>query len=184
MSDFDPRKTIEETGQSKLLNREVFYKGQTIIEQNSDANRAFYIESGSVEISLKEDKHKVAVSTLGPGEIFGEMGLIAHEPRSASAIALSNTTVTIITEDMLNKRIETISDRAVRALIKVLIDRLIQSNKGQLLHYKNLAEFQDRVIGLMNKADNGISKNQKDAFRKEAEPLLTQLEALLDKYNK
>ena len=111
------------------------------------------------------------------------MGLISHEPRSASAKAIEDTTVTIITEDMLNKRIEAISDKAIRKLIRVLIERLTQSNKGQLLHYKNLAEFQDRVIGLMNKADTGITKSKRAAFRDEAEPLLAQLEALLDKYN-
>ena len=183
MSDLDPRKDIESSGRSKLLNREIFYKGQKIIEQNSNSNRAFYIESGTVEISVKEDQHSVTISKLGPGEIFGEMGLIAHEPRSANAIALEDTTVTIITEDMLNKRVEAITDKAIRKLIRVLIERLTQSNKGQLLHYKNLAEFQDRVIGLMNKADTGISKSKRAAFREEAEPLLAQLEALLDKYN-
>ncbi|MEC7029533.1 MAG: cyclic nucleotide-binding domain-containing protein [Pseudomonadota bacterium] len=183
MSDLDPRKDLETTGKSKILNREIFYKGQTIIEQDSSSNRAFYIESGTVEISVRENQHSVSISKLGAGEIFGEMGLISHEPRSASAKAIEDTTVTIITEDMLNKRIEAISDKAIRKLIRVLIERLTQSNKGQLLHYKNLAEFQDRVIGLMNKADTGITKSKRAAFRDEAEPLLAQLEALLDKYN-
>ena len=35
----------------------------------------------------------------------------------------------------------------------------------------------------MKKADTGISKSKRAAFREEAEPLLAQLEALLDKYN-
>lgn len=165
-----------------VLNREVFYKGQTIVEQDSDAYRAYYIEQGEVEISVHEDGYEVAVSTLGRGEIFGEMGLLADDQRSATAKALSDCTLTVISKEVLEKKIDSIEDKAIRAIIKVLISRLRQSNTGQLHHYRNFAEFQQRLSGLVDKANEGIDQDKKGDFRKEAEPLLDQLDALLDKY--
>lgn len=166
-----------------LLNREVFYKGQKIVEQDSEAYRAFYIETGEVEISVREGKHEVAVSKLGPGEIFGEMGLLTGHQRSATVTALGDCTLTVISKEALEKKVNAIEDKAIRAIIKVLIARLRQSNSGQLHHYRNFAEFQERMAGLLAKANEGIAQDRKNAFRDEAEPLLTQLEALLDKYH-
>ena len=174
--------TSDKTGQP-VLSREVFYKGQTIVEQDSEAYRAYYIEEGEVEISVREGRHEVAISKLGKGEIFGEMGLLLEGQRSATATALSDCTLTVISRETLNGKIDAIEDKAIRAIIRVLITRLRQSNSGQLHHYRNFAEFQERLAGLVNKANHGIDKDRKSAFRNEAEPLLAQLEALLDKYH-
>ena len=62
----------------RLLTREVFYKGQTIIEQDVSGNRAFYIERGMVEVLVRDGPYMVRVAVLGAGEIFGEMALIEH----------------------------------------------------------------------------------------------------------
>ena len=166
-----------------ILNREVFFKGQKIVEQDSEAYRAFYIEDGSVEISVKDGKHEVVISTLGKGELFGEMGLLVNDHRSATATAATDCTLTVISKDALEKKINSIDDKAIRAIIKVLIARLRESNTGQLFHYRNFAEFQERLAVLVAKANDGINQDKKGQFRAEAEPLLDQLEALLDKYS-
>ncbi len=167
-----------------VLSREVFYKGQKIVEQDSTAYRAYYIETGEVEISVREGKHEIPVSKLGPGEIFGEMGLLVGNQRYATATALSECTLTLISKDVLENKIGAIEDKAIRAIINVLITRLRESNIGQLHHYKNFADFQERLAGLLDKANQGIDKDKKDAFRDEAAPLLDQLESLLDKYHR
>lgn len=182
-NELDPRKDVKKSGKSKVLQRDVYYKGQTIIEQGAKAGRAFYIENGEVEVSVSEDKHNLAVSRLGPGEIFGEMALIRGGDRTATVKALTDTTVTVISQQDLEEKIEAIKDEAVRALINVLIDRLREANKGQVHHYKELAEFQARVGGLMEKAGRGIDKSKREKFRGEVEPLLERLEKILDQYS-
>lgn len=166
----------------RILNREVFYKGDTIIKQGDEGYRAYYIESGTVEVSVQDGAHVVSVSKLGRGEIFGEMAIIQHSQRNATVKAIEQTTLTVISKDEIEKMVDKIEQKALQALLRVLSQRLKKANQGQLQHYKNLAEFQDRMSGLMEKANTSISTDKRDAFRQEAEPLIEQLEDLLDRY--
>lgn len=78
--------------------REVFKAGESIIQQWEFPNSTGYIiESGSVNVSIDgEEKAK-----LSDWDIFGEIALLNEEPRSASVVANSDTTVIIISQDML-----------------------------------------------------------------------------------
>lgn len=182
-SDLDPRKDLQ-PHLPRVLNRDVYYKGQTIIEQDAEGHRAFYIEKGEVEIIVRDGHHTVQVGTLGPGEIFGEMALIEHDQRSATVRALRDTTVTVISGRELEDKLNAIEDRAVAALIHVYINRLRQSNEGQLEHYRNFAEFQDRIAGLVEKTAKGVNYRDRQKFRDEVGPLLEQLDDLLTRYGK
>lgn len=173
---------IKHLHSNRVLNREVFYKGDTIIRQGDQGYRAYYIENGSVEVTVNDGDHVISVSKLGMGEIFGEMAIIQHGECTATVKALEATTVTVISKGEIEKLIDKIEQKALQALLRVLSERLKQANQGQMQHYKNLAEFQDRMTGLVEKAGVDISKDKRDEFRKEAEPLLKQLEDLLDKY--
>ncbi len=166
----------------RILNREIFYKGQTIIEQGSEGFSAYYIEKGRVEITLHEGAHAVSVCELGRGEIFGEMALIDHEQRSATVKALEDTTVTVISAGELERKINAIEDKAIGTLMHVFIDRLKHANCGQLNQYKDLADFQDRITGLVEKAGRGIDETKRKAFRDDVEPVLKELDGLLEKY--
>ncbi len=175
-------KNLKHLHSNRVLNREVFYKGDTIIKQGDPGYRAYYIESGQVEVTVKEGPHVISVSKLGRGEIFGEMAIIQHCDRTATVKALEATAVTVISQDEIEKLIDKIEQKALQALLRVLSDRLRTANHGQMQHYKNLAEFQDRMAGLVESAHQEISKEKREAFRSEAEPLLEQLESLLEKY--
>lgn len=181
MTDLDPRSSLP-THMPRILTREVFYKGQTIIEQDVSGNRAFYIERGLVEVLVKDGPYMVRVAVLGAGELFGEMALIEHKERSATVRALQDTTVTVITNRELDEKLNNVGDKAVRALIRVLLARLRGANRGQMQHYKNLAEFQDRIAGLVEKASNGVEASKRQQFRDEVTPLLEQLDKLLEQY--
>jgi CRP-like cAMP-binding protein len=181
--ELDPRTDPDYAQKQGVLNREVFYKGQTIIEQGAMGHRAFYIESGTVEIAVKEDNHTLTVSRLGPGEIFGEMALIENCPRTASVKAVEDTVVTEISQDVLDTKLKALGDKAIGALLHVFVNRLREANQGQLLHYRNLAEFQDRMAGISEKAaQTHLDQAKRERFRKEVVPLLDALEHMLQKY--
>lgn len=177
----DPRSDLS-VHMPRMLTREVFYRGQTIIEQGLSGNRAFYIERGMVEVLIKDGPYMVRIAVLGAGEIFGEMALIEHKDRSACVRALQDTTVTVITNAELDEKLNNVHDKAIRALIRVLLVRLRAANRGQMRHYKNLAEFQDRIAGLVDKVAHGVDASKRDQFRGDVQPLLQQLEKLLAQY--
>ena len=80
-----------------------YKKGDIIFRQGDSAETMFDILGGRVGIYLDygtEREKKLA--ELKSSDFFGEMGLIDHAPRSATAVALENRTrVREITEDEL-----------------------------------------------------------------------------------
>lgn len=66
--------------------------GEIVFEEGSLGEHAYVILSGQVDIFKKTREGDALVGTLGKGEIFGEMALIDHLPRSASAVSQGNDT--------------------------------------------------------------------------------------------
>lgn len=60
-----------------------FAPGQVIFNEGDAGDRMYAVLDGMVDI-VKGGK---VIDSAGPDNIFGEMALIDHEPRSASAIA-------------------------------------------------------------------------------------------------
>lgn len=69
-----------------------FEAGQPIFIQGQPGNEMYVVVSGLVEISKGSDTSKTVVATLGRGEMFGEMALVASGSRMASATAIENQT--------------------------------------------------------------------------------------------
>jgi len=67
-------------------NSRLFKAGETVFAEGSSADKAYIIESGYVEIFVGAGEDSLQLSVLGPGDIFGEMGIIDASPRSASIL--------------------------------------------------------------------------------------------------
>jgi CRP-like cAMP-binding protein len=68
-------------------NAEPFAAGQTIFEAGDRADRMYVVAAGAVEIRVGD----IVVERVEPGGIFGEMALIEHLPRSATAVTIGET---------------------------------------------------------------------------------------------
>ena len=74
---------------SEQLDQKRVYAGQTVFNQGDDGGTMYVVQSGKIEIFLKDDNNeRVVLSVVEPGEIFGELSLLDNEPRSAGAKAL------------------------------------------------------------------------------------------------
>ena len=75
----------------------VNHKKDDVIMKQGDRGTAFcLIGVGRVSVWVKKDYGKAKVAELLPGQFFGEMALIANEPRSATVIAEENTDMYIL----------------------------------------------------------------------------------------
>lgn len=77
---------------------EHFTRGQVIFREGDKSQEAYFIVNGLVEITINTSHGVQSLAKIGPGEIFGEMGMIMDRPRSATATAVENTTVETIGE--------------------------------------------------------------------------------------
>jgi CRP/FNR family transcriptional regulator, cyclic AMP receptor protein len=59
--------------------------GAMLAVQGDNAYQLFVIESGTAEVRRQGD----VIATLGPGDVFGEIGLLATGTRTASVVAAS-----------------------------------------------------------------------------------------------
>ncbi|MEZ4680340.1 MAG: cyclic nucleotide-binding domain-containing protein [Caldilineaceae bacterium] len=62
---------------------ESFAAGQTIFSAGDVGNMMFVVVEGEVEVSLAG----APIESIGPGGLFGELSLVDHSPRSATAVA-------------------------------------------------------------------------------------------------
>lgn len=108
--------------------------GSIIFNEGDNGNCAYLIESGRVEIFVNKNDQELPLGLLGPGEIFGEMAIIDNEPRSASARATENVTLTVIAREQVYDRVNK-ADNVIRLLIQILMNNLRKNNKksGQFL---------------------------------------------------
>jgi CRP/FNR family transcriptional regulator, cyclic AMP receptor protein len=89
---------MQDTGFGVLTGNNVetrFFKaGTTIFHQGDAASEMFVIKSGTVRIQLGNR----TLSELPTDSIFGEMALIDNEPRSATAVAITDVELVPVTE--------------------------------------------------------------------------------------
>ncbi|HFD13464.1 MAG TPA: Crp/Fnr family transcriptional regulator [Crenotrichaceae bacterium] len=76
------------------------YKKKSIIFfQNDDSNSLYFIEQGQVKIQvLGKTGRTNLLRILGPGEYFGELGLLDEKPRSTTAETLVDSQITVISK--------------------------------------------------------------------------------------
>ncbi len=75
-----------------------FVTGEVIFCEGDESDVAYVILSGKVEIFRERAGHdRQQLAVLEMGQMFGEMGVMDHAPRSAGARALTDTVLRAIT---------------------------------------------------------------------------------------
>lgn len=86
--------TIDDFAKIKQLGNKQFYtKGDLIFSDGDNADVIYFIETGNVCIFIEKFTEQEEISTLGPGDYFGEMAFFSGYKRSASAVALIDSTL-------------------------------------------------------------------------------------------
>jgi CRP-like cAMP-binding protein len=93
-------------------------EGQHLADEGEYAYDLFIIKDGTAEVT--QDGKTVA--ELGPGEFFGEMGVLERAPRNATVVA--KTPMTLLTLSSWDvKRLESKSPEAIQQLQEVIEQR-------------------------------------------------------------
>jgi len=101
--------------------------GDEIITEGDLGTEMYVVIKGRVEIFSGDDDDKLSIAILGPGDNFGEMAVVRHGLRSASADALQDSELLVLNEDSLRRiqrRYPRIASAVFRNLTIILSDRL------------------------------------------------------------
>lgn len=71
------------------LNPRTFEDGECVIRQGDAADGMYFVEAGTVRFTVTgENDIEVEVSRVTKGGYFGELALVTHRPRAASAYSV------------------------------------------------------------------------------------------------
>ncbi len=138
------------------MERQTFLAGDVLFQQGDDAEVAYLVERGTVEISVNEGSDKQVLGIIEAGNLFGEMALINNLPRMATAVAASEATCVVIHRKVLRNLIEN-SDPLMSALLLNLIGHvrsLTEKLNPEMTGEKNFQTF--------FRGEDGVFQRSKD----------------------
>lgn len=151
---------------------ELFYRsvkaGETVFSQGDAADCAYVVESGEIDVHVRQGEAVYRVATVSGGELLGEMGILDAAPRSAGAIARSDARLIVIERDQLGARMET-ADPVLRLVLEVVLGRLRQQLRhthavdGQNAPSAKTTALNERAISrivLENELRAGLSSDE------------------------
>jgi CRP/FNR family cyclic AMP-dependent transcriptional regulator len=107
-----------------LAQRKRFEARDIVVQQGDPGGELFVIVVGHLKVvSAGADGRDIALSIMGPGEVFGEVSLLDGEPRSATAAALDACELIAIRREPFMHFLESSPKTAIE-LLRVLTFRL------------------------------------------------------------
>jgi CRP/FNR family cyclic AMP-dependent transcriptional regulator len=104
-------------------------RGSAVMREGDAADCLYVVISGRLKVMVGEaDGKETILSIIGPGEFFGEMGLIDDNPRSASVVAIEPCELLALTRrDFRKCLVENLG--LAMAVMRVLVRRLREADR-------------------------------------------------------
>ena len=114
------------------MDKRAFKAGESIFRRGDEGDELFLIRRGSVRIMLPlDDKQSHHLATFGRGDFIGEMAFLDRAPRSADAVAFSDTDLYALSRqrfDTLAKEHKRLAITLLDGLARMLAIRLRYTN--------------------------------------------------------
>jgi CRP-like cAMP-binding protein len=118
---------------SKIIKPLSFRKGEFLFKEKDATKGLYLIHSGKIEISkTTNDGWKQTLAVLGSGHFLGELSIIEHRHHDASALAINNTEVFLITKkefEEMEKHDADLTSKIMKNLVLVLSGNIRRMNE-------------------------------------------------------
>lgn len=102
--------------------------GTTVFRQGDTGGSIYVIRAGLVRVIKESRGRQRVVTTLGPGDFFGEMAVVTGRPRSATVEVVEDSELLKIPADKLQEMVLDHGEVAIR-VIRHLAERLENANR-------------------------------------------------------
>jgi len=101
-----------------------FPKGTVFFKEGDKGDEAFLIVTGKIQLRKNVlSEYPQMLSTVGPGDVVGEMALIDNRPRSAEAMASEDAEVFVIPRDDFSARLAKMNP-VMRRILQIMVQRV------------------------------------------------------------
>ncbi len=129
--------------------------GEMLFIEGSLGEKAYVIREGDIEIFKTANGKPVQLAVRQPGDVIGEMALLAAAPRNASGRALSDCFLIAISAAQLNELLDT-SPKAARTMLHTVTTRLT-SMELLLRQNEKMAALGTFTAGIAHELNNPSS---------------------------
>lgn len=141
------------------LDREVFAAGEQIFKEGDAGDCAYLIEKGAVEVIVTDQGSERLIRLMGKGEMFGEVALIDHQPRTATVRAVEKAVLIPIRRKLVEVLLEK-GDPILSHLLLVILERFRNNHSSSpvpLASIKASPDISSRRKALKGEATQKLS---------------------------
>ena len=110
------------------MKREQFARGDIVFDEGDQGDKLYAVIEGKIKIARTAADGRENLQTVcGPGEMFGELSLFDPRPRTAGAVAITDSVLASLSHDALRPWIVQHADVALQ-LLQALVQRLRRTN--------------------------------------------------------
>ena len=107
---------------SKIIRKMSFKKGEHLFKEKDETRGLYLIHSGKVEISkITSDGWRQTIAVLMPKHFFGELSILEKRRHEASAVAVEDTELFLITKEDFEKLLEEDIALACKIITKIAV---------------------------------------------------------------
>jgi CRP-like cAMP-binding protein len=152
-----------------------FPAGVRVFHEGDRSDACYLVRSGDLRVTREHpDGRAIALATLGPGDIFGELAMLDGEARSASVETLSDSELLALPAADFRRLLADHSEISVK-LIGALTRRLRQTNER--VARQSFQTVPSRVAGVLSQliAEEAASEERKTVTLRMTQADLAQL---------
>ena len=158
--------------------RKHYNRGETIFKEGDEADFIYFIESGEVGISVQKFTQEEEISTLGPGDYFGEMAVLYKNRRTATVVAREDTELLTIEHSDFTKMMITHPVLALR------INEILANRNEELILKESLVDnigLKGKGLHVSIKGDPSLRESTftRERYESPVDRILTQLQPVL-----
>jgi CRP/FNR family transcriptional regulator len=141
-----------------------FPKGARVFHEGDESDACYVVRSGEVRVTREHsDGRAIALATLGPGEIVGELAMLDGEVRSASVEALSDVELLAISAPDMRGLLER-NPEITSKLVVALTRRVRETNER--VSRQSFQTVPSRVAGVLSQLvdEDGLSSTGREGL--------------------
>lgn len=129
-----------------------FPKGARVFHEGDQSDACYVIRDGEVRVTREHsDGRAIALATLGPGELVGELAMLDGGVRSASVEALTDIELLAVSASDMRGLLERNADITTKLVVK-LAERLRETNER--ISRQSFQTVPSRVAGVLSQLVN------------------------------
>lgn len=141
-----------------------FPRGTRVFQEGDHSDACYVVRLGEVRVTREHsDGRAIALATLGPGEIVGELAMLDGEVRSASVEALSDVELLAIAARDMRRLLE--RNTEITAKLVVALTRRVRETNERIAR-QSFQTVPSRVAGVLSQlvAEEGAAGTGRDGL--------------------